>query len=156
MQSFKNLESQPISTHPIKFSLEKHSSIMFKFCLSRIKAIRYALEGWLHVLHTQKNSWVHAFASLAAILMGLWLHISLQDWSILILTIAFVWMTEFINTAIETITDLISPEKNQIAKISKDVSAAAVLIAAGASIIVGLLIFGPPLLEVIRNLIRGY
>ena len=129
---------------------------MFKFCLSRITAIRYALEGWLHVLHTQKNTWVHATASLAVILMGLWLHISPQDWSILILTIAFVWMAEFINTAIETITDLISPEKNQLAKISKDVSAAAVLIAAGASILVGLLILGPPLLDVIRNLIRGY
>ena len=129
---------------------------MFEFCLSRIKAIRYALEGWLHVLHTQKNSWVHAFASLAVILMGFWLHISPQDWSILILTIALVWMAEFINTAIETMTDLISPEKNQLAKISKDVSAAAVLIAAGASIIVGLLILGPPLLGVIRNLIRGF
>ena len=58
---------------------------------------------------------------------------------------AMVWAAEFFNTALEVIVDLASPQKNHLAKIGKDVGAAAVLIAAGASVVVGLLIFGPPL-----------
>jgi len=59
---------------------------------------------------------------------------------------------EVINTAIEALTDLVSPNYSQLAKISKDVSAAAVLIAAAASVIIGLLILGPPLLSKIQSL----
>ncbi len=57
-----------------------------------------------------------------------------------------VWMGEFINTALEAIVDLASPEIHPLAKIGKDVGAAAVLIAAIAAVIVGLLILGPPFL----------
>lgn len=120
---------------------------MFKFCRLRFKAIGYALEGWWHVLHTQKNTWIHAGASLAVVLLGLWLNLSPQDWSILVLTIAMVWMAEFFNTALEAIIDIISPQHNHLAKISKDVGAAAVLITAGTSVIIGLLILAPPLWE---------
>lgn len=126
---------------------------MFKFCRSRAKAIGYAIEGWLHVLHTQKNTWIHALASLSVVLVGFWLHLSTQDWSILILTIALVWITEFLNTSIEAITDLISPQHNHLAKVSKDVGAAAVLIAAVTAVIIGLLILGPPLWDVLQRLL---
>jgi diacylglycerol kinase len=64
-----------------------------------------------------------------------------------------VWAAEFFNTALEAIVDLASPEMNHLAKIGKDVGAAAVLIAAGASIIIGLLILGPPLWEELRLLV---
>jgi len=127
---------------------------MTRFFLSRAKAIGHALEGWWYVLRTQRNTWVHAIASLAVILMGFWLGLSPQDWSIIILTIALVWVVEAINTALEALTDLVSPGHSQLAKTSKDVSAAAVLIAAGASVIVGLLILGPPLLEKLKSLIK--
>jgi diacylglycerol kinase len=126
--------------------------IMTNFFRSRAKAIRYALEGWWYVIRTQKNTWVHALASIAAILMGAWLCLSRSDWAIIILTIALVWIVEVINTAIETLTDLISPQQNHRAKISKDVSAAAVLITAAAAVVVGLLILGPPLLGKIQSL----
>jgi diacylglycerol kinase len=56
-----------------------------------------------------------------------------------------VWAAEFFNTAIESIVDLASPEENPLAKAGKDVGAAAVLIAALTSILIGLLILGPPL-----------
>ena len=64
---------------------------------------------------------------------------------IIILTIAIVWMAEFINTALEAIVDMTMPEKNQLAKVAKDVSAAAVLIGACAAVLIGFLILGPPL-----------
>ncbi len=79
------------------------------------------------------------------VLLASWLSISLIEWSVLILTIGFVWMTEFLNTSIEAIVDLASPQRHPLAKISKDVGASAVLIAAGTAVIVGLLLLGPPL-----------
>ena len=111
----------------------------------RAKSFQYAFEGWWYVLRTQKNAWIHAVASLAVVALGLWLGISLTDWAIIILTIAIVWMAEFINTALEAIVDMTMTEKNPLAKVAKDVSAAAVLIGACAAVLVGFLILGPPL-----------
>jgi diacylglycerol kinase len=126
--------------------------MMIKFFRSRAQAIGFAIEGWAYVIRTQRNAWIHALASVAVVLMGLWLQLSRQDWAIILITIALVWVVEFINTALETLTDLVSPESNHLAKISKDVSAAAVLIAAATSITIGLLILGPPLLRKISSL----
>jgi diacylglycerol kinase len=116
--------------------------MMIKFFRSRAQAIGFAIEGWAYVIRTQRNAWIHALASVAVVLMGLWLQLSRQDWAIILITIALVWVVEFINTALETLTDLVSPESNHLAKISKDVSAAAVLIAAATSITIGLLLPG--------------
>ena len=120
---------------------------MFKFLRLRARSIGYALEGWRHVLQTQKNTWIHTLISLAVVGVGLWLDLLTQDWAVLILTMSLVWVAEFFNTAIEAITDLVSPQHNHLAKISKDVGAAAVLIAAGTAVIIGSLILGPPLWE---------
>jgi diacylglycerol kinase len=129
---------------------------MTHFFKSRFRAIRYALEGWWHVIRTQKNAWIHALVSIGVISAGFWLELPRGDWAILILTIAMVWMAEFLNTALEALTDLISPDQNHMAKISKDVGAAAVMIAAAASIVIGLLILGPPLLQKIQILIQQF
>jgi diacylglycerol kinase len=129
---------------------------MNHFFRTRAKAIGYAFEGWYHVIRTQQNAWIHALFSVGVILMGIWLHLPRRDWAIIILQIAIVWMAEFINTALEALTDLVSPDSNRLAKISKDVGAAAVLIAAGASVIIGLLILGPPLWQKIQMIISGF
>ncbi|KPL06980.1 hypothetical protein AMJ86_06350 [bacterium SM23_57] len=128
---------------------------MFQFFRTRFKAIGYAIEGWWHVIRTQKNAWIHALISVGVILAGYWLDLPRHNWAIIILTIAMVWITEFLNTALEALIDLISPDHNHLAKISKDVGAAAVLIAAGASIVIGLLILGPPLWQKILTLFQG-
>jgi len=127
---------------------------MFRFLNARVKAILYALAGWRYVIQTQRNAWIHALASIMVILLGAWLDLTRRDWSVLLLTIALVWMAEFFNTAVETLTDLVSPEQNHLAKIIKDVSAAAVLTAAAVSVVIGFLILGPPLLSKIRILIQ--
>ena len=120
---------------------------MIRFLHSRARSFRYAFEGWWYVIRTQQNAWIHASVSILVILVGLWVELIPRDWAIIILAIAMVWAAEFFNTALEAIVDLASPEMNHLAKIGKDVGAAAVLIAAGCSIIIGLLILGPPLWE---------
>lgn len=119
---------------------------------SRLAAFRFAFEGWWHVLRTQPNARIHAAFSVAVAVLGFWLGIGRVEWAILILTIGAVWMAEFANTALEAVVDLASPEIHPLAKIGKDVAAATVLVGAGTSAIVGLLILGPPLWNKLKAL----
>ena len=128
-------------------SIVERRTRMKTFIISRAKSFRYAFGGWWYVIRTQRNAWIHTVISLAVIALSIWLHLSRVEWSVIILTIAFVWAAEFLNTALEAVVDLASPGQHELAKIGKDVGAAAVLIAAGASVLVGLLILGPPLWE---------
>jgi len=120
---------------------------IIQFYSSRKNAFKYAFQGLFYLLKTQRNSWVHAAATVCVILLAAWLSLGITDWAILILTIASVWTAEAVNTAIEVTVDLSSPQIQPLAKIAKDSSAAAVLIAAIASVIIGLLILGPPLYQ---------
>lgn len=125
------------------------------FITSRIAAFGHAFRGWGHVLKTQQNAWIHSLIASIVIAMGAWLRLSTQDWAILVLTIAMVFTAEFINTAIEAVVDLASPNRHPLAKVGKDVGAGAVLVAALAAIIVGLLILGPPLWAKLTLLFSG-
>jgi len=125
---------------------------MGEFFRLRALSFRYAFEGCWHVLRTQRNAWIHGVISLIVLAMAAWLQLPARDWAVLILTIAMVWSAEFLNTALEAVVDLASPELHPLAKIGKDVGAATVLIAALASIIIGLLILGPPLVDFILRL----
>jgi diacylglycerol kinase len=116
------------------------------FFISRGHSFIHAYHGLSHVLRTQRNAWIHAVFSTLVVLLALWLGLSLRDWAVLFLTIALVWTAEFINTALEAVVDLASPQHHPLAKVGKDVGAAAVLLASLASILVGLLLLGPPLL----------
>jgi diacylglycerol kinase (ATP) len=111
----------------------------------RIISFRYAFEGWAYVLRTQHNAWIHGAATVAVVILAFWLGMSRVEWSILILTIAIVWLAEFTNTALEAVIDLVSPDYHPLAKTAKDVAAGAVLVSACAAVIVGLIILGPPL-----------
>ena len=120
---------------------------MSNFIKSRLRSFIYAFQGWSYVLRNEPNSWIHAVITMLVILLAFWLHLPARDWAVLLLAIVMVWAAEFFNTAIESIIDLASPEEHPLAKIGKDVGAAAVLIAALISILIGLLILGPPLWE---------
>lgn len=126
---------------------------MVNFLRSRLKSFGPALEGWWYVLRTQQNAWIHALFSVLAILMSWWLQLENRDWVLILLMIGLVWMAEFINTALEAIVDLASPKNHPMAKVGKDIGAAAVLIAALSAVIVGLLVLGPPLLEKLADLV---
>jgi len=125
---------------------------MSAFLRSRLRSIGYALAGWWHVLRTQSNARIHAGISSAVLVVGLWLRISLQEWAIIVLTLALVLTAESFNTALEALTDLVNPNEHYLAKTAKDVGAGAVLISAAAAVVVGILILGPPLWAQIQAL----
>ena len=114
---------------------------------SRAASFRHALSGWWHVVRSQRNAWIHATASAVVILMAWWLRLDRMSWAVLFLAIGLVWMAEFLNTALEAVVDLASPEHHPLARVGKDVGAAAVLIAAITAAVVGLLVIGPALWE---------
>lgn len=111
----------------------------------RARSFRYAFSGWWFVLRTQPNAWIHSAATIAVIGLGLWLRLPRISWAALVLAMTLVWSAEFFNTAIESVVDLASPDPHGLAEIAKDVAAGAVLVSALGSVIVGLLILGPPL-----------
>lgn len=125
---------------------------MLEFLSSRGRSFIHAFAGWWYVIHTQKNAWVHAIGTVLVLSIAAWLSLPAWQFAILILTICVVWTSEFINSALEAVVDLASPYKHPLAKVGKDVGAAAVLIAALSSILVGILLLGPPLLEKIAQL----
>ena len=126
-----------------------------KFIRSRVAAFGHALRGWWHVLQTQHNAWIHSVFATVIVALGLWLRLPAHDWAIIVLTIAMVFTAEFINTAIEAVVDLASPVHNPLAKVGKDVGAGAVLVAALAAALIGLLILGPPLWARFVSLFTG-
>jgi diacylglycerol kinase len=116
-----------------------------EFIISRIQSFGHAFRGWGYVLKTQHNAWIHSTVATLVIILGLWLELPARDWAVLVLAIAMVYTAEFINTSIEAVVDLASPVHHPLAKVGKDVGAAAVLVAALAAALIGLLILGPPL-----------
>ena len=124
-----------------------------KIFSSRATSFRHAFLGWHYVFRTQKNAWIQSAIATGVFVLGLWLHLPPHDWAVIILTTAVVFAAEFMNTAIEAVVDLASPEPHPLAKIGKDVGAAAVLVAALAAILIGFLLLGPPLWAKLSTLI---
>lgn len=109
----------------------------------RLNAFRFALTGIHTFFNETFHAKIHALAAVFAIAGGFWFKLSAIEWMFLILSIFLVFMTEMINSAIEYVVDLISPEQNSLAKKAKDVAAGAVLLAAIFSIIIAAYIFIP-------------
>jgi diacylglycerol kinase len=110
-----------------------------------IASFRFAFAGIAYLLRTQRNARIHLVIGVIACALAAWLRIPRIEWAILLMTIAGVLILEGLNTALEAIVDLASPDLHPLAKVAKDVAAGMVLIAAIASVGVGLFIFGPPL-----------
>ncbi len=109
-------------------------------------SFKHAIDGIIYCIKTQPNYRFHLLATLGVIIFSIWLKIDFNNTVILLFLISLVLTTEMINTAIESITDLITTEYKQQAKIAKDVSAGMVLSTAFLAVIIGLVIFTPPLL----------
>ena len=108
-----------------------------------INSFKYAFEGIFTALKAEKNMKIHFIIMILVIILGIILKISRIEWIICIILFGFVISLELINTAIENTVDLITQEKHPKAKIAKDVSAGAVLIAAITAVVVGFMIFVP-------------
>ena len=116
----------------------------FKFSL------RNAFIGIKTAFKTQRNLRFHVISCFLVLSLGLILKVSYVEFLILLLTILTVIISEIFNTAIEFVVDLVSPNFNLAAKKAKDVSAAAVLLSAFFSIIIGLVIFVPKILLILQ------
>lgn len=112
-----------------------------------LESFRFAFAGLWYALRTQRNMRIHLSIATGVIVLGLWLGLTPTQWAVLALTIGFVLVGEMLNTVVETLIDLVSPGYHPLAKAVKDVTAAAVVVGAIISVIVGLLILGPPLWE---------
>ncbi len=109
----------------------------------RILSFGFAIQGIIAFFKTQHNAWIHLLATIVVITAGFVLKVDNMEWCWLIVSIVLVFMAEMFNTAIEFLTDLVSPEFHPTAKKVKDVAAGAVLIVAMGAVIIGSLIFLP-------------
>jgi diacylglycerol kinase (ATP) len=105
----------------------------------------FALKGLKVAIKTERNFQIHFIATVLVIVMSFCFHLTKTEWMIIVLCIAAVLSAELFNTAIEKICNKIEPNYNPTIKIIKDVSAAAVLVVAIASAIIGCLLFIPKL-----------
>jgi diacylglycerol kinase (ATP) len=110
---------------------------------SRWKSFQYAFEGLLEFFRTEHNAWLHLLATFMVIVVSVILGVTEMEAIVLVIVVAFVWVTEMLNTCIEKTMNMISEEYQPRIKLIKDISAGAVLVASIAALITGLFLFVP-------------
>ncbi len=116
-------------------------------CTSRLQAFACAFQGLRTLWLGQTNARIHSVVAVIVTALGLWVRLSAMEWAVLALTITVVIAAEALNTAIELVVDLVSPDWHPLARDAKDVAAGAVLIVSLGAVVVGLCVFGPHLLR---------
>jgi diacylglycerol kinase len=124
---------------------EKKNSVHYQ-----LNTFRYAFNGLKLFFSGELKAWIHLFLAIMAIAAGIILHIGMSGWIAVSFAIGFVFLAEILNTVIEGIVDHISPEKSEMARSAKDLSAAAVLVAAITALTIGLLVFVPKIIHLIH------
>ena len=127
-------------------SIQKSNSGPFSLT-GRVRSLSAAITGIILMLKSQHNAWLHATASVVILVVGAFFHLPPKDWCWLVIAIMAVWTAEALNTALEFLADVASPEYHPIVEKAKDVAAGAVLISATGSVVIGLLILGPYVLK---------
>lgn len=108
-----------------------------------ISAFRHALKGFWRFIREERHAKIHVSASIVVVAFGMYIKLSQIEWSIILLTIALVFVSEMVNTSIEKTCDLIDNHYNLTIKTIKDIAAGAVLFASFIAVIIALLIFLP-------------
>ncbi|WP_317191192.1 diacylglycerol kinase family protein [Hymenobacter sp. BT523] len=109
----------------------------------RVASFGHAFRGVWAALGSEVHLRFHAVATAVVTGLGFYCGISRLEWALVAISVACVWATELMNTAIEALTDLASPDYHPLAGKAKDVAAGAVLLAALGAVVVGALVFGP-------------
>jgi len=112
---------------------------------ARARSVRHALRGIAGMLVTEHNAWLHGAATLAVLVLGLALGLSPLEWALVTLAIVAVWVAEALNTALELLCNVASPDLHPLVERAKDVAAGGVLIAATGAAVIGLIVFLPKL-----------
>ena len=118
--------------------------------VARLKSTTHAWRGLGIFIKTTHNSWIHIFFGVLAVYLGFVLHISSIEWAMIVFCIGLVIITEAINTAFEIDIDLTSPTFHPYARDTKDVAAGAVLLSVLVAGIVGLIIFLPKIIVLLK------
>ena len=109
----------------------------------RAASFGYAFRGVAAALRTEVHLRFHAAATVAVLGLGWYFGLARWEWALVALAVGLVWSLELVNTAVEAVVNLVSPEYHPLAGRAKDVAAGAVLVGALAALAIGLLIFGP-------------
>jgi diacylglycerol kinase (ATP) len=102
-----------------------------------------AFRGIRCILRTQHNAWLHTLATVAVVIAGLTFRVSATEWCLLVLAMMGVWTTEAFNTALEQLSDAVSPQEHPLVGQAKDIAAGAVLLSAFVAAIIGFIVFAP-------------
>ena len=114
-----------------------------------LRSFRFAFNGLDYALRTQQNFRIHLLILLGVVFAGWLLQLTKTEWILIIICAVLVLVLELINTALEYLCDVVTTELHTAIKIIKDVSAAAVLLGAIGSVVIGLIIFLPKIANLI-------
>lgn len=117
---------------------------------SLINSFKYACMGIKSAIKSERNMKIHVLATLIVTALGFILGLDPLEWVACIFSIVIVISSEMLNTAIETIVDLVSPNINPLAKKAKDIAAGSVLVMAIGALLVGLIIFIPKIINILH------
>lgn len=113
------------------------------------QSIWHAITGFVYAFRHEQNMRVHSLAAVSVVIAAFIVRFSLHDWIILILTITLVLSLELINSGAEILADVVKPRLHAQVGTMKDVMAAAVLVSSMASLIIGILLFEPYIVEIL-------
>jgi len=120
-----------------------------KFSINdRLKSFTYAFNGIIKFFTHEHNARIHLFAICIVMPLGWYFRLDLSEWSLIIIAIALVIITELLNTSLETLSDLVEPNFNKSIGDAKDYAAGATLVAAIVATILGGIVFIPKILNV--------
>lgn len=109
----------------------------------RFRSIGFAAKGIATMIRSEHNAWVHTLATVVVVSLGICVGLDRYEWCWIVLSIVSVWTAEALNTSLEFLADVASPNFHPMVERAKDVAAGAVLITCIGSVITGLVIFGP-------------
>lgn len=127
--------------------------VIWRWLVGLIRSFGFAFAGVGAMLRTQRNAQIHTVAMIVVVAAGWFFGVTAGEWIALILATALVLALEALNTALEAVVDLVSPQPHPLAKKAKDVAAGAVLIGAIGAALVGCIIFVPRLLTLLTSLL---
>ncbi len=116
---------------------------------NRINSFRFAFKGIWTVFQSEPNAKIHLLAAILVVIAGIYFHLNSTEWALIVLAICVVWAAEAFNTALEHLTDLVSPDYHPLAGKAKDTAAAGVLLFAIGALVIGLIVFVPHILSLL-------
>lgn len=119
---------------------------------SLYRAFGCAMRGILTAVQTERNMKIHIAAALIVFIAAALLQLDRISWLFLVLVVSVVFIAELVNTAVEAIIDLVSPEEHVLARVAKDTAAGAALVAAVFAVAIGIMVFYEPVWEWIQSL----